>query len=143
MLPTIILTKRASVLDIFTQHTKKAMEHIQTIIFDMDGVIADSEHLHLEAEQAIFQQHGIEAPEMQIGDDLNFDKRSIYYWHVSRTPRLPERHRVCVSVAWATPGDSLRSTTGVLKHALLLGKIGDRTAQRRDDVQRIKQDIQP
>ncbi len=32
------------------------------MIFDMDGVIADSEHLHFEAEKHILQQHGIEAP---------------------------------------------------------------------------------
>ncbi len=39
------------------------MQHgIQAIIFDMDGVIADSEPLHFEAEKTILQQRGIEAP---------------------------------------------------------------------------------
>lgn len=38
------------------------MNGIQALIFDMDGVIADSEPLHFEAEQAILRQHGIEAP---------------------------------------------------------------------------------
>ena len=37
-------------------------EGIQAIIFDMDGVIVDSEPLHFEAEKAILQQRGIEAP---------------------------------------------------------------------------------
>ena len=39
-----------------------AMKDIEAVIFDMDGVIADSEHLHFEAEKAILQAHGIEAP---------------------------------------------------------------------------------
>ena len=38
------------------------MNDIRAIIFDMDGVLADSEPLHFEAEKAILQQHGIEAP---------------------------------------------------------------------------------
>ena len=37
-------------------------DNIQAIIFDMDGVIVDSEPLHLQTEQMIFKQHGIEAP---------------------------------------------------------------------------------
>lgn len=38
------------------------MEQIQAVIFDMDGVIVNSEPLHLEAEKTILQNHGIEAP---------------------------------------------------------------------------------
>ena len=41
---------------------KEDMNDIHAIIFDMDGVIADSEHLHFEAEKAVLTQHGIEAP---------------------------------------------------------------------------------
>ena len=38
------------------------MEQIQAVIFDMDGVIVNSEPLHFEAEKTILQDHGIEAP---------------------------------------------------------------------------------
>ena len=38
------------------------MENIRAVIFDMDGVIADSEHLHMDAERLILRQHGIEVP---------------------------------------------------------------------------------
>ncbi len=38
------------------------MEQIQAVIFDMDGVIVNSEPLHFEAEKTILQTHGIEAP---------------------------------------------------------------------------------
>ena len=39
-----------------------AMKDVEAVIFDMDGVIADSESLHFEAEKATLQDHGIEAP---------------------------------------------------------------------------------
>ena len=39
-----------------------AMKDVEALIFDMDGVIADSEPLHFEAEKATLQAHGIEAP---------------------------------------------------------------------------------
>lgn len=38
------------------------MEQIQAVIFDMDGVIVNSEPLHFESEKTILQDHGIEAP---------------------------------------------------------------------------------
>lgn len=38
------------------------MEQIHAVIFDMDGVIVNSEPLHFEAEKEILQTHGIEAP---------------------------------------------------------------------------------
>lgn len=41
---------------------------IAAIIFDMDGVIADSEHLHVEAERATFQKYGIPV----VGDTSEF-----------------------------------------------------------------------
>ena len=40
---------------------KGNMNKIHAIIFDMDGVIADSEPLHFQAEQVILKQRGIEA----------------------------------------------------------------------------------
>ncbi len=39
-----------------------AMKNVEAVIFDMDGVIADSEPLHLEAEKVALQARGIEAP---------------------------------------------------------------------------------
>ncbi|MBD3307579.1 HAD-IA family hydrolase [candidate division KSB3 bacterium] len=38
------------------------MDKIDAVIFDMDGVIVDSEPLHCQAEQTIFRQYGVEAP---------------------------------------------------------------------------------
>ena len=44
------------------EEMKNAMNEIKSIIFDMDGVIVDSEPLHYQAEQATCKQYGIEAP---------------------------------------------------------------------------------
>jgi beta-phosphoglucomutase len=38
------------------------MDTLKAIIFDMDGVIVDSEHIHARAEHLICQQYGIDAP---------------------------------------------------------------------------------
>ncbi len=43
-----------------------SMKKYSTILFDMDGVIVDSMHRHVEAWQRVFREYNIELPKMEI-----------------------------------------------------------------------------
>lgn len=44
----------------FNYRTIETMDHIKTIIFDMDGVIVDSEPIHMKIERELFDEVGLE-----------------------------------------------------------------------------------
>jgi HAD superfamily hydrolase (TIGR01509 family) len=50
------------VADITPILKRKAVPPFEAIIFDLDGVVIDSEPLHERADLAVFQQHGLEVP---------------------------------------------------------------------------------
>jgi len=39
---------------------------LKAVVFDMDGVIADSEPIHVEAEKTTFRKHGVEASDVEL-----------------------------------------------------------------------------
>jgi beta-phosphoglucomutase family hydrolase len=46
--------------------TNTIIQHIQAVIFDMDGVLVDSEFLHIKAEKKTFSPYGIELSKEEI-----------------------------------------------------------------------------
>jgi len=94
------------------------MQEIHALIFDMDGVIADSEPLHFEAERLILSQSGIDVPVAEWENFMGLSDKKIFQYildhytdgHFDMTALLTAKYEVFLKLLT----EKLQPITGAL-----------------------------